>query len=403
MGSGMPGLSDLSDKTAVDAAIKEFHELGRERFLAKHGFGPGRDYFLLDGDLLIDSKALAAVAYSIQYPDRPRLTTKTSSGGVDHAVRALRKLDFNVETRAIFFPPRLGDEYPDRTAVYERYGGDKVPGIMCFPGDPTVNVFSDAEGPYTDDPPTLTEAFGYRGQGLNGDQRVDFGGNARLEGARLSRAAVRFWYKPSRGQFAFLTWAVVVGRSWVLGRGADGVQRSELDWQLEPVPGPLQSEWPTVVTETLEDTDVAGDDNPRVPEASPTASYGDLVSRVESRGQGRKRSGVVRVDYARSQAARRAVLVRSEGKCESIHCTGMPPEPNRQGEAILDVDHVLDLAKGGEDHPRNMVALCPNCHAVKTRGANIQRWRKELAKIALQAHAKLVADEERRRIGVQSL
>jgi 5-methylcytosine-specific restriction protein A len=138
--------------------------------------------------------------------------------------------------------------------------------------------------------------------------------------------------------------------------------------------------------EALEDTAAAGDDSPHVPEASAAPSYGDLVDRVEKRGQGRKQSGVVRVDYARSQAARRAVLVRSEGKCESTGCTGMPGEPNRQGEAILDVDHVQDLAKGGEDHPRNMVALCPNCHAVKTRGANVRYWRKELARVAQKAH-----------------
>lgn len=388
----MAGLSDLSDKEAVRAAIREYRELGREPFLAKHGFGPGRDYFLLDDDLLIDSKAVAAVAYSIQYPDRPKLTTKTSSGGVAHAVRALKLLDFDVDTRAVFFPPRLGDEYPDRTAIYERYGGDKVPGIMCFPGDPTVNVFSDADGPYADDPPTLTAAFGYRGQGLYGDQRVEAGGNARLEAARLGRDAVRFWYRPPRGQFAFLTWAVVLGRSWVLGKGADGHQRAELEWQLEPVPGPAQSDWPTAVIETLEDTTLPGDDNPQVPEANPNAGYGDLVNRVESRGQGRKRTGVVRIDYARSAAARRAVLVRAGGKCESLRCTGMPAETNRAGEAILDVDHVHDLAKGGEDHPRNMVALCPNCHAVKTRGANVQRWRRELAQVALRAHGNLIAD-----------
>lgn len=386
----MPGLNDLSDTSAVYAAIAEFHGLGREEFLAKHEFGVGRDYFLLHEGLLIDSKALAAAAYSIQFPERPKLTTKTSSGGVKHAVRALRKLDFTVDTRAVLFPPRLGDEYADRTAVYKRYGGDKVPGIMCFPGDATVNVFSDADGPYDDEPPTLTAAFGYRGQGLSGDQRVDFGGNARLESARLSRAAVRFWYKPIHGKFAFLTWAVVLGRAWVLGRGADGAQRAELEWQLEPVPGPQQSEWPTEVIETLEDTTAAADDaSPRVPEASPAPSYGDLIDRVEKRGQGRKRTGVVKTDYARSQAARRAVLVRSEGKCESTGCTGMPGESNRQGDAILDVDHVQDLAKGGEDHPRNMVALCPNCHAVKTRGANVRYWRKELSRVAQEAHERM--------------
>jgi hypothetical protein len=45
---------------------------------------------------------------------------------------------------------------------------------------------------------------------------------------------------------------------------------------------------------------------------------------------------------------------------------------------ILDVDQLVDLALGGNDHPANIVALCPNCHACKTRGADVRSWRTEL-------------------------
>jgi 5-methylcytosine-specific restriction enzyme A len=55
-------------------------------------------------------------------------------------------------------------------------------------------------------------------------------------------------------------------------------------------------------------------------------------------------------------------------------------------QPILEVDHVEDLARGGEDHPRNMVALCPNCHACKTRGSNPARWRRDLTRVATAAH-----------------
>jgi 5-methylcytosine-specific restriction protein A len=64
----------------------------------------------------------------------------------------------------------------------------------------------------------------------------------------------------------------------------------------------------------------------------------------------------------------------------------MPAETGRRGQPILDVDHIQDLAKGGEDHPRNMVALCPNCHACKTRGRNASQWRRELTQAAESAH-----------------
>lgn len=37
----------------------------------------------------------------------------------------------------------------------------------------------------------------------------------------------------------------------------------------------------------------------------------------------------------------------------------------------MDIDHIIELAQGGEDTVQNCQALCSNCHAKKTRGANI--------------------------------
>lgn len=381
----MTSLSFLTHE-AVVAAIGEFREVGRETFVSRYGYRPSRDYFLLDGDQLIDTKPLVAAAYRRSHPDKPALTPGDFSGGAEGAALALRRLGFRVGTRAELEPPQLGAEFPSRTSVYDAYGGDRVAGIIRFPGEAIVNVFSDAEGPYADDPPTLTSPFGYRGQGLSGPQRVHAGGNLRLEGARIHGEAVRFWYRPRAGSFTFLTWAVVLGRSWVEGTGADGVSRPELEWVLEPVPGPSSDTWPTDVVASLTDAASTTEDDVDAPEAKPSPTYSELVERVEKRGQKRRPTGIVRTDYARSAAARRAVLVRCEGICESPGCTGMPSVLNRRGEPILDVDHVLDLALGGEDHPRNMIALCPNCHAVKTRRADAGQWRRKLQRIAEAAH-----------------
>ncbi|WP_412159629.1 HNH endonuclease signature motif containing protein, partial [Pantoea sp. SIMBA_079] len=60
----------------------------------------------------------------------------------------------------------------------------------------------------------------------------------------------------------------------------------------------------------------------------------------------------------------------------------MPSQLSRSGEPILEVDHIKDLALGGDDHPGNMITLCPNCHAVNTRGKEATRLRKALAKTA---------------------
>lgn len=394
----MPTLSELTDPEAVTKAINEFFELGRDHFLERYSLTRSRDYFVPIGDMLVDSKPILSVAYAKQYPDRGLLPTERFNGGPAGAGRALNRLGFELVTRAELKPPHLGIEYESRTDIWENgYGGDKVAGIIRFPGDPTVNVFSDEEGPYADDPPSLSEPFGYRGEGRYGDQKLEAGGNAFLERARQTQEPVRFWYRPAGGKFIFLTWVVVLGRAWELGVDDNNQQRREIEWHLEAVPAAEPESWPSSVVETLADTKQTTDDAPSPPETADDPTYRSLVDRVNQRGQQRRPgTKVVRTDYARSAAARRAVLVRAEGSCEWPHCTGMPGELTRAGHPILDVDHIQDLGLGGEDHPLNMAALCPNCHACKTRGGNAKQWRAELKRIAKQKHEATLTTEAKK-------
>lgn len=382
----MARLTALTKPDAVKKAVAEFRSIGRKEFLAAYGFEESRDYFLRFEGELFDSKPIVAAAFGFEHRHIGPLKPGDFSGGSNGAVRALRRLEFEVVTPAQVNPPKLGKAYTNRTEIYKDFGGNKQAGIVRFPGEDTVNVFSDAAGPYADEPPTLTEQFGYRGEGLNGPHKLTAGGNALLEASRVSRSAVRFWYRPLGESFTFLTWVVVLGRAWVQGLDENKVPRAEIEWRLEAVPGPELSAWPEEITTALSEAASARDDGPEVPEASTGSSYLELLNRVEGRGQPRRRNGVVRTDFARSAAAHMAVLVRSGGRCESPRCTGMPAELNRQGGPILDVDHILDLALGGDDHPSNMVALCPNCHACKTRGAAAKRWRTELANAARKGH-----------------
>ena len=57
----------------------------------------------------------------------------------------------------------------------------------------------------------------------------------------------------------------------------------------------------------------------------------------------------------------------------------------------MDVDHIVDLALGGEDGPLNMIALCPNCHAVKTRSKRSQERVKKLLSVAKSAHVRALS------------
>jgi 5-methylcytosine-specific restriction endonuclease McrA len=97
----------------------------------------------------------------------------------------------------------------------------------------------------------------------------------------------------------------------------------------------------------------------------------------------------------RSDDARRAVLLRSEGRCENPGCTGDIRDVTDTGAPILEVDHVRDLALGGEDDPAQMIALCPNCHSIKTRGSTREQLRTVLFSTAELRHERLArADME---------
>jgi 5-methylcytosine-specific restriction enzyme A len=121
--------------------------------------------------------------------------------------------------------------------------------------------------------------------------------------------------------------------------------------------------------------------------------YRRLCDRVDVFWTGRDitRADRTSADPIRSADARQAVLLRSEGRCENPGCTGDIHDLTDDGNPILEIDHIRDLAQGGPDNPVQMIALCPNCHAIKTRGRTREELRQALFVVARQRHAALFA------------
>ncbi|MGW2697298.1 HNH endonuclease [Streptomyces sp. NPDC001296] len=124
---------------------------------------------------------------------------------------------------------------------------------------------------------------------------------------------------------------------------------------------------------------------------TPVAAYRALCMRAaewEESGRDQERRAVAGDRRARNPAARRAVVIRSEGRCENPECL-LPDLPYRTkaGEPLLEVDHIDDHAGGGRDHPAAMIALCPNCHSNKTHGAERGALTERLRKVAAERHA----------------
>jgi hypothetical protein len=119
--------------------------------------------------------------------------------------------------------------------------------------------------------------------------------------------------------------------------------------------------------------------------------YQRLCGRADVFWQGRddKRAARTSSVPVRYEDARRAVVLRSQGHCENPRCAGDIHDVTDAGDPILEVDHIQDLAQGGEDNPAQMIALCPNCHAVKTRGTTRQDLKRLLISVAKRRHDEL--------------
>jgi putative restriction endonuclease len=89
-------LADLSSRTAVLAAVREFDQLGRDGFLGQYGFGRARQYFLEIDGKLYDSKAIVGAAHGYEFPDEGPLGWDDFSGGEYTVQRKLEELGFSV-------------------------------------------------------------------------------------------------------------------------------------------------------------------------------------------------------------------------------------------------------------------------------------------------------------------
>ena len=286
-------------------------------------------------------------------------------------------------------PPKLGEKFKNRKAIWGEFGGQWQQGIMNFPNDTYLNVFSDEDGPYPDYEDPVTGVIEYRGQGLSGDQKLSHG-NKSLESARLSKQPIRFWYKPSGGSWTFYKWVIVSDREPILEMDTSGNEVKRVLWYLVPVVSSNSQEWANEVKEMaiLDLPEVSVKVAPKSPE--PFSNRYLALSKESPSEPSAARSTSQRNNYRRSRKLRQIVIERANNCCEFDGCTGMPFDLKIDGTAILEVDHIDALGEGGVDHPSNMIALCPNCHESKTHGREKSKMIKKLKQIVKSKELDLI-------------
>jgi len=102
-------LSDISSSEAVEAAIREYEQVGQGPFLQKYGFKKAQSYFLDKDGRLFDSKAIIGAAHGYQFPEQGPLKSSEFSGGEATVGRKLQELGFEVRVGDV------GSSKPEQT------------------------------------------------------------------------------------------------------------------------------------------------------------------------------------------------------------------------------------------------------------------------------------------------
>ncbi|MFD8149773.1 HNH endonuclease [Streptomyces sp. NPDC059720] len=394
-------LADIS-RTDVLKAIEECDRLGRDAFLKAYGFRRARTYLLVHDGRHYDSKAIVGAAHGFLPGQRPLPPdAKGFSGGAEHAARLLGRLGFDV----VAAEPATGETASDdlvrrlthlkvnraagRPALYK-------PIVLLWAmgralrGEPRLLPWPETE----DALKTLLREHGLRGERERPDYPVaslHHDGLWELRGAgepvptAHGDARLKRWFAEHQPLGGLAGPAHEVLRTSTLTRLAVldallGTFFEDLD------PGPLLADTGLDGIDPSESQERSGSGpEPWLLTAAEYERGCRLIEDQEARTHGLRRTGTTR-RHLRSRTARLLVLSRSRGRCENPYCTGQPADVTDRDHPLLEVDHITELASGGRDHPSQMVALCPNCHAVKTRGRTRETLRDILLRVASERH-----------------
>ncbi|MFF4242702.1 hypothetical protein ACFYYL_43135 [Actinomadura geliboluensis] len=386
-------LSPITREAVLDA-MAECDHIGRDRFLERYGFERARRYFLHHDGVHYDSKAIVGVAYR-HVAGRP-LAADEFSGGQQTVARLLKRLDFKVVT----------DEPPlPQQRLLDLLG--------------TLRVANTPDGPARHQPITLLWALGraahHRPRMVSWQHaHPELRGLMREYGQPSSKATPEFpvlalartdlwelqghvgpipaahgnpinWLQEQDPSFGLTAWAyeLVAFDRAARAEAMHTLDRLFFDGR---IPDGLLEE---VGLRRADDTVVT---HPQ--ETSALETYLRLcgaIEAAEARGDHDRTRHTARDQPVRSSAAVKAVLIRSAGRCENPTCTGQPNDVTKNGDPILEVDHVQDRASWGRDHPIQMIALCPNCHAIKTRGRTAEQLTERLLLEARSRHSTWVS------------
>ncbi len=247
----------------------------------------------------------------------------------------------------------VGRIYNRRADIHGRFGGQQQGGIITPADQPLVIIVTGEGGREHGYADRIRDdgAFEYFGEGQVGPMVMQRGNRAIAEHSALGKSLLVFRQVGRGLRYA----GEMVYDTHHIEQAPDrtGAMRDAIVFELRPL---------DAINEILETEQTAE------PKESLTALRQRALSAAEGPSEPAKRG--IRNVYQRSRDVRNYVLARASGKCEG--CFEPAPFFRPDGSPYLEPHHLNRLSDGGPDHPRHVIALCPNCHRRVHAGADGQ-------------------------------
>lgn len=268
----------------------------------------------------------------------------------------------------------VGKEYKRKEDIHALYGGQSQGGISTPKNHPVVFVFTSDAGEqhgykdeYRDD-----GLFWYTGEGQIGDMKMASGNKSILEHTQSNKIIHVFEYT-KKAYVRYIGSAECLGYHKEIRLDREGNDRIAFVFHLDI--DSVEAE-----NGVAEPQPSYGSKDPKILKKKSIRELRQAA--LESTPKNASPKEKRELAYYRSQALKLYVIARSNGSCEG--CGENAPFKTKSGP-FLECHHVHRLADGGPDHPKNVVALCPNCHRRAHFAKDAETYNNQLKTIAIEA------------------
>lgn len=191
----------------------------------------------------------------------------------------------------------------------------------------------------------------YTGMGLKGEQSLDFMQNKTLAQSNNNGVGVHFFEVFKDGVYTYQGEVVLADKPFQEKQDdEDGNSRNVWIFPLKRKDGSTPIIPQSEIDKIFE----------RKVQKSSSLSLEELKNRANKSPDKPGSRTTTTTTYQRDANVVNYTLKRANGICEL--CEQPAPFKKKNGSPYLEVHHVVQLSKGGDDTIENAVALCPNCH-----------------------------------------